>query len=332
LLKAAGGFLIFFIATQSLRSEADVRLVLAAILASGLIQAALTALPVFNGTVALSTAARAAGTLVEANLFAGYLVLVIPLAIATGVAFRSRWALLPLMVVTLLFTVALVATLSRSGWLGLIGATGLLLILWPEQRKRVLALAGSVAVVLLVVGLFGPIGNRFGPGDSALTELASRWDVWTAAMRITLHHPLGVGVANFAYYFLPYSGGYLSHAHNLFLNMSAERGIIGLVAFIVVLVTLFRTLDHALTKAGHRYQRALTAGLIASFGGYVIHSIFDATYYDYKVLLLFWLLAGIGATLPTLFAYPTTDLAGAENSVPFPPRPVPGIPEATIAR
>jgi O-antigen ligase len=317
LLKAAGGFLIFFIVTQSLRSEVDVWLVLAAILASGLSQAALTALPVFNGTLVLSTAARAAGTLVEANLFAGYLVLVIPLAIAIGVAFRSWWTIPPFVLVTLVFTVALIATLSRSGWLGLIAATGLLLTVLPQRRRRVLVVAGCVALLILAVGLFAPIGSRLGPGGlSPLAELANRWNVWTVAVEITTHHPLGVGVANFSYYFLPYTGGTISHAHNLFLNMSAERGVIGLLAFCVVLVSLFRTLDRSLSKASNRYHRALTAGLIASFGGYLVHSIFDATYYDYKVLLLFWLLAAVGAALPSLFSYPATDLAPAGNSLP----------------
>jgi hypothetical protein len=39
----------------------------------------------------------------------------------------------------------------------------------------------------------------------------------------------------------------------------------------------------------------LIAGLIAVFAGYLAHSMFDVSYYDYKILLLFWLLAGTAA-------------------------------------
>ena len=48
--------------------------------------------------------------------------------------------------------------------------------------------------------------------------------------------------------------------------------------------------------------RVLSAGLIASFVGFFAHSLFDATYYDYKILLLFWILVGMSAVLPDLLA------------------------------
>jgi hypothetical protein len=38
---------------------------------------------------------------------------------------------------------------------------------------------------------------------------------------------------------------------------------------------------------------ALVAGLLATFAGYFVHGLFEVSYYDYKVLLLFWLLVGI---------------------------------------
>jgi putative inorganic carbon (hco3(-)) transporter len=302
LLKAAGGFLIFFIATQSLRRKTDVWLVLGAIFGISLIQAATTALPLVNGTLTIGPTNRASGSLLDANLFAGYLVLVMPLAIAVGVAFRSRWMIWPSLVVTLTFAIALIATWSRSGWLDMIVATGILLLLWPEQRRRVLAVTGSVAVILLAVGLFAPIGVRLGPGEGPLPELADRWSIWVAAVQITIHHPLGVGVGNFGYYLLSYGARGASHAHNLFLNILAERGVIGLAAFVLVLVSLSRTLKHALEKTANGFDRALVVGLIATFGGYLVHSIFDATYYDYKVLLLFWLLVAMVAILPGVLA------------------------------
>jgi O-antigen ligase len=301
LLKAAGGFAIFFIATQTLRTKEEVWLVVGAVLASGLIQGASTIVSILNGSFALSSGARARGTFLDPNLFAGYLVLLIPLGLAVAATLRKWWATAAFMMATLAVEVALFATLSRSGLLGLIGATALLLLLWPECRRYVLFMSASAAVLVLAFGLWAPLGGRLGPGaDSPLHELASRWAIWTVALQIILHHPLGVGVGNFGYSFSSYAGVEVSHAHNLFLNIAAERGFLGLVAFVIMLAALFRSLRSGLRHVRGGFDQALVVGVTAAFGGFLLHSLLDATYYDYKVLLLFWLLVGVTAVLPRL--------------------------------
>ncbi|MFI5269962.1 MAG: hypothetical protein ACHQ7M_21500, partial [Chloroflexota bacterium] len=73
LVKAAGGFLLFFIVTQSLRQRREVWLVVSAILGAGLILAAQTIVPVIQGTAVVSALTRATGDVIDPNLFAGYL-------------------------------------------------------------------------------------------------------------------------------------------------------------------------------------------------------------------------------------------------------------------
>jgi O-antigen ligase len=326
LLKAAGGFLIFFIATQSLKTREDVWLVLGAMLASGVAQAVSLCLPVLNGTLVITEATRATGGLSSPNLFSGYLILIIPLAIAIGVSIRGWWGVLPTAAVTMVLIVALVATFSRSGWLGLLTATILLVILLARQRWRVLAVTGFIAAILLVAGLSTSIGARFIGNDqtgTSISMLASRWEVWTAAVSMFAHHPLGVGIDNFYWYYAEFSGrtDQLNHAHNLLLNMLAERGFLGFVTFIFFLGLLFRTAGLAFRGASSLLERALAAAVIATFAGYLVHSIFEVSYYDYKVLLLFWLLAGTAAVLPAVLR--RTEFAAAEEgTVPPALRPL----------
>jgi O-antigen ligase len=94
---------------------------------------------------------------------------------------------------------------------------------------------------------------------------------------------------------------HVDHAHNLFLNIAAERGIIGLVTFAILVVALFRNLAKGFHLGASPIYRAVSAGLFASFVAFFAHSLFDVSYYDYKILLLFWLLLGIAASLPFLF-------------------------------
>ena len=59
------------------------------------------------------------------------------------------------------------------------------------------------------------------------------------------------------------------------------------------------SLARALKSSSSLTERALLVGLCAAFAAYLVHSQFDVSYYDYKVLLAFWLLAGVAAALPS---------------------------------
>jgi putative inorganic carbon (hco3(-)) transporter len=306
-LKSFGGFLIFFMVTQTIKDKSDVWWVLGAVLLSGLLQATWSTVQVLNGSQVVSDATRATGSVIDPNIWAGYLILLIPLVVAVGLSFRQRWTLGVTCAAFIVLTVALVASLSRSGWLGLAVATACLALLLPKDRKKVILLVGGVGAALLTIGLYGPIAARLGPGSQGpVSMLLDRWNVWVAAVVIFSQHPIfGVGVMNFVA-FLPSNSipgtEILRHAHNIFLNMAAERGVIGLATFVVIVWVLFRSLWRAVPLARTRLDYALVAGLLATFAGYFAHSIFEVSYYDYKVLLLFWILVGVAALMPNLLA------------------------------
>jgi O-antigen ligase len=306
LVKAAGGFLLFFIVTQSLRERAETWIVIVAILAAGLVLAIQTIVPIVQGNTAISAFSRATGNVIDPNLFAGYLALVIPLALASGLAIHWRWAPIALGVGMLLFGAALVATLSRGGWLGLVVGVATMAVLLPGRRRVILGVAGSVVLILFIGGLAGPIAARLGTsaGASPLQTLVDRFPIWSAAVGMFVQHPVfGIGVNNFANYIGAYDPSLdVNQAHNLFLNIATERGLLGVVTFAIFLVVLFRTLGRALRVASDGGSRILASAVIASFAAFLSDSVFDVAYYDYKILLLFWLLAGIAASLPRLYA------------------------------
>lgn len=304
LIKAAGGFLVFFLTVQSLEKRHDLWLVLGAILATGLIQAVATVIPAVTGTHPISEATRSTGTTVDANVFAGYLILIIPLLIAAGVvAFyhRRRWTLAAAGAATVIYGAALIATLSRGAWLGIVAGTVTLAVLLPRRRKPIAILAACVLVGFALAGFAGPIAARLGLSSDAATFLA-RVPIWVAALQMLVQHPaFGVGLHSFGAFVGSYNPHlHVSQAHNLFLNIAAELGIIGLAAFGIVVVVLFRTLARVRRNASSSRDRIVAAALVASFTAFFVHSLFDVSYYDYKILLLFWILVGAAATLPRL--------------------------------
>jgi O-antigen ligase len=298
LLKAAGGFLVFFLTAQSLRERRDLWLVLGAILATSVIQAVAAIIPIVSGVEHVSVSTRPSGTTTDANLFAGYLLLIIPMAIALAVATRRRTTIAAALAATTVYGAALVATLSRSGLLGLLAGTVTLVALLPEKRKRIGVISGALIVASFAAGLVGPFADRLAGTEAQMTTLAGRLPIWGAAFQIfTQHFVFGAGVGNFGHAIWDLR---LSHAHNLLLNIAAERGILGLAAFCLVIAALFQTLARSFRNSRGGMYRILTAGLIASFIAFFVHSLVDASYYDYKILLLFWILVGVAATLPRL--------------------------------
>lgn len=313
LVKATGGFALFFLATQSLRERHDIWIVLVAIAATGLIQALATILPVVNGTTVISDQARATGTLSDPNLFAGYLVLVAALSIAAALALGRRWSVPVAGLVTLIFGMALVATLSRSGWLGFAVALIALAILLPHRRRQIALIGLAAVAVMLVIGLAGPVAGRLGSaeGGSPLDTFNARVPIWSAAIAMFIQHPVfGIGVDNFGYLIDSYNSDLgVNQAHDLFLNIAAERGILGVAAFLFVVAMVFQALRSAWRRAPSLSNRVLTAGIIAALLGFFAHSLFDVSYYDYKILLMFWLVVGIAATLPSLLEEQATRVA-----------------------
>jgi len=311
LVKAAGGFLLFFIVTQSLREQRDVWLAIGAALAAGIVVTAATVVPIVTESQAVSDQTRAIGDVIDPNLYAGYLVLLIPLALAAGLAIRRRVAPFATVVLMLLFLGALLATLSRGGWLGAAIGFAVMVAFLPGRRRLILAIVGGALALLLIAGLAGPVGSRLGnsSGPSPAATLESRLPIWSFALSVVVQHPIfGIGVNNFGNYVDAFRPDLdVNQAHDLFLNVLVERGIIGLAALVTFLFLLFRTLRRIASQSlstglarGPDSTRILAVGIIASFAAFLGDSLFDVAYYDYKILLLFWLLAGIAASLPAI--------------------------------
>src|SRR5262249_43425840 len=139
---------------------------------------------------------------------------------------------------------------SRGAWLGALIAAVCLLLAWSGSTRRLLipcVLGAALALALAVSGALpaalldrlSQTGQCFGVFDVRTVEVSSdNWAVvermahWQAGWYMFLDHPwLGVGAGNYAQAYPDYYVGSwiepLGHAHNYYLNMLAELGIVG---------------------------------------------------------------------------------------------------------
>ncbi len=202
---------------------------------------------------------RLQSTAAEPLYFANYLLL--PIALAGAWLLRSPGAKTSRLLTALLGLLALCVflTSSRGGWLGL-GVT-ILALLWMERGRlkdwRPLASAFAVGIAGVALGVV-LLGRFFSPSLTSVPEaffrhvttvtdgaaFDDRAQTISAAFAAWKRHPwIGVGYGGFgphisAFPFTPPDAGW-PIANNETLELLAETGIIGLVAFIIFLATLF---------------------------------------------------------------------------------------------
>ena len=196
--------------------------------------------------------------------------------------------------------VGLIASWSRGAWLGFAGGTAVLILFWPRRWWLGVGLL-FIGVTLLWGGLTfnllpASIAERittFGEdvtfGDARGVDIndvnyavIERLAHWQAALDMVRDHFwLGVGFGNYepAYnqYALinwPYP---LGHAHNYYLNLLAEVGVLGLLAYVGVWTAVFwQTLSFI--KQHHGLLRGIALGLLAAFAALTIHHMVDKLY------------------------------------------------------
>jgi O-antigen ligase len=182
--------------------------------------------------------------------------------------------------VSALAVLTVVLTRSRGGLLGL-GVVMALLLLTASPRHR-LRTAVVVLTSVLVLGAFSSAAYRdrmatiWGGNDQpagapesydATGVWGARWPVWRTALQLMLEHPVvgvGVGAYEVAEGYSHGGKGKWSAAHNAFLQIGAELGVLGLAFFIFFLYRGVRNCRRVIRLARQRPEMAAHAWLARS--------------------------------------------------------------------
>lgn len=200
----------------------------------------------------------------DPNNFASYLILSIFL---TWGLLKSKIKVLSKIKIKIIIffqVVSLILTLSRSAYIGVLVAI-IINICLNKKMKNLKIIKGVIFLIMSFVVVLGVV-NIFSSDYSAMSRLG----LWSAAINMSISNPIfGVGLANFPIYFLEYVNTNLlmvnPHPHNLFLRISAETGVIGLILFLnIYFKPIVNNLRNEIPKR-LIIQRYLILGLIAFF-------------------------------------------------------------------
>jgi O-antigen ligase len=272
------------------------------------------------GTFQLQGALRAFGNFDQPNPFAGYLTTILPLAVCMALCRTNPARFRALAVGTAVLLIGGIGlSQSRGAWLGAAVAAVCLLLVWSDASRRLLvptALGGVLVLALAISGLLpAAILDRlaqtieyFGVFDVRTVEVTGdNWAVvermahWQAGWYMFLDHSwLGVGAGNYAQAYPDYFVGSwreaLGHAHNYYLNILAELGVVGGGVLLLVLGLAFATLGGVLTRsqrAGGTFWRAVLAGVFGGLIVFCVHNLFDSLFV-HSVNVQIGVLLGLG--------------------------------------
>lgn len=278
---------------------------------------------------------RAFGTFGQPNPFAGFMGLMLPLALmgayvqATLIlsGYRKKheinWCSLRLLICfglsAGLISAALLASWSRGAWLGTAVSAAVMLFALPKRATT--GFAAALGLALLIAGLWlggllpRSLVNRLTTSaDDFLTmedvrgvdvspmnyAVVERIAHWQAALNMAQSKPiLGVGLGNYEIVYDQYRlinwKEPLGHAHNFYLNTLAETGLVGLVAYSAFWLVIFLVTWRARAHPDS-FARATAIALLGSWTYLAVHSIFDNLFVN-NLFLHIGVLLGILAIL-----------------------------------
>jgi len=291
----------------------------------------------------------ATGTYINHNHFAGFLELVIPFAAmmvfynlqsrsAQGVPERRRGraggnspSLNPRILfyafIMILLIIGVVFSRSRMGIFSVLVSLILMALLgqlgggrraWMVITLIVIACSMTYAVWIGI----DPVMKRFEAlTPSGLENPYGRAEIWKQASGILRNYPaVGTGLGTFPVAFRRYQTSsldlFVDHAHNDYLEVATDTGVVGAVLLFLPIMGLLVKMIRAYVGARSAYRRSVLLACIGSTAALLVHSTMDFNLQIPANALLFATVLGIGckATYSTAASWSTTTEGATSSS------------------
>jgi O-antigen ligase len=266
------------------------------------------------------------------NYFAEFLIVILPIAIPLFFVSKNKIQKILLLIAILPMGTSLVFTFTRSSYLGfgisLIFMFALYTIHWRQsfiKNKKKIVIVILLAVTFVSILFFLP--NHLNKPGTAIDKIKSRVSLtqitegssikrriatWKFTILMIKDRPLlGSGIGTYKYNTLRYQAeffsqgdnrslyphGFAQEAHNEYLQLWAELGIIGLGIFLWLIIAYFTYSLKALKGSNDKFKQAIMIGLMGAVVAVLLDSIFSFPLHLPATIVLFWLVFGLTVVL-----------------------------------
>ena len=231
------------------------------------------------------------------NAFAEVLVMLLPLAAALVLCSRSALGKLAALCALGTGAIALGMTYSRASWIGAAVAAFVFVFLWNRKLIPGFLLLGLCAIPLLPDTIFNRILTIFNFKD---TSTSSRFPLYAAALELIQARPVrGAGLGTDAVRLaikdlnLYHGAAPFVHAHNLYLQIWLETGLIGIVSYLAAMLSGLKSAAKAVKLRCPCEVRIVTIGAAAAAAGILVDCLADYLWNYPRVMVIFWFLFSI---------------------------------------
>ena len=236
---------------------------------------------------------RVFSTLANPNVLGEYILLVLPVSAAfflkDKVKTFSKWVYL---IVTGILFLCLILTQSRGCWLGFMVSVAIFVTFY---EGRLWAVIPFIICLLPFVLPQTIIDRLMSVGDMGDSSTSYRVFIWMGTMGMLRHYlvgGIGMGEAAFnqVYPFFSYNAIIAPHSHNTFLQLLVEGGIPALTVFLAVIVAYLRNAHKCYSYRNKKSRNsAMILALSCGVCGFLFQSLFDYTFYNYRVMAVFFM-------------------------------------------
>ena len=255
---------------------------------------------------------RVYSTFSNPNVLGEYLIVIASLAI--GMLWKTkdvRYKLVYL-VQTGLAVLCLFMTNSRGSMIGLFIAIALFILL-AEKRLIIFGIAGLIALpFILPQSIWTRIISILSLSDSSSHYRISIYKASINMIKDFWVTGIGISAFNRIYPIYSYGAAYAYHSHNIFLQVFIEMGIVGFSVFMAVIILFIQKLYFGVRNSlnGNQY---IIAVIFGGFVGFLFQGLADYLWFDYRIILLFWTIIGLGIAAVKVNAERTDRNVGLEN-------------------
>ena len=300
LLKYIEYFIVYFMAVNNLYERKQIKNYTIAMVVTCIIASLI-------GIAQIPTGARVSapfeGEVGEPNTFGGYLVLMISMMAGLYLTSESNKYKTAYLLISILFSIPLMFTLSRSSWIAILPMY-LALIIFSKKKKL---LIGGLVIMLTVVPFALPSavkqrvlvttqqqiqkGQKRIGGVRIDTSASARIESWQEAVKDWSEHPLlGYGVTGYKFMDAQY------------FKVLIDTGLLGFVAFIMLLIALLKQGIHTYHTVNDSLYKGLSLGFIGGTVAMMTHSLGSNTFIIVRIMEPYWFFAAMVIILPTLEA------------------------------
>ena len=246
---------------------------------------------------------RVFSTFGNPNLFAGFLVII--MCFFSGLCLYEKGYKLKLFFFMLFFVtgICLLLTYSRGLWISFLAALFIQIIF---SRGKALLMLASIPLFALLANstIWERLLSVLNPVDSSATL---RIAIWESTLSMISQNPL-LGIGWGAYwlvypkydYFLNDPSIIIYHAHNTYLHIAAEIGLIGLMVFLVLFFAYMVKSYLVFTSTKDSWLKGIMLGVLSALFALFISGFTDHILFSMQISMIFWFINAIVITASNL--------------------------------